>query len=98
MFFFPFQKWQNAIIEHIDFSSHYLKQGFSDSDLEDEEEEANVLLVGTLQDKLQVIISFLVCIIIIKWYLPNNCSGRSMYQFQKYMSVKDSHFKFFFNN
>lgn len=46
------QKWENAVIEHVEFSSHYLKQGFSDSD-PDDEEEGDVMPVGTIQDKFQ---------------------------------------------
>ncbi|XP_055935994.1 oxysterol-binding protein-related protein 1-like [Argiope bruennichi] len=44
------QKWINSINEHIEFSSHYLKQGFSDSD---PEEEDDIVPVGTMKDKLQ---------------------------------------------
>ncbi|XP_015913961.1 oxysterol-binding protein-related protein 1 [Parasteatoda tepidariorum] len=44
------QKWIIAITEHVEFSSHYLKQGFSDSDPEDEED---IIPIGTMQDKLQ---------------------------------------------
>lgn len=54
---FP-QKWQNAIVEHVEFSSHYLKQGFSDSDAEDDE-EGDIMPVGTMQDKFQVILNLI---------------------------------------
>ncbi|GFT99281.1 oxysterol-binding protein-related protein 1 [Nephila pilipes] len=43
------QKWMNSITEHIEFSSHYLKQGLSDSDPEDDD----IIPVGTLKDNLQ---------------------------------------------
>lgn len=56
-YYYP-QKWQNAIEEHVEFSSHYLKQGFSDSDPDDDEEE-NIMPVGTMQDKFQVDINLM---------------------------------------
>ncbi|GFR27377.1 oxysterol-binding protein-related protein 1 [Trichonephila clavata] len=43
------QKWVNSITEHIEFSSHYLKQGLSDSDPEDDD----IMPIGTLKDNLK---------------------------------------------
>ena len=43
-----FQKWLNALNEHIAFSTHYTHQG------EQLEEEEELVPLGTMQDSLQV--------------------------------------------
>ena len=43
----PLQKWMNALQEHIDFSSHYIRQG--SVDLQDSDEQELLKPLGSMQ-------------------------------------------------
>ena len=67
------QKWLNALNEHIAFSTHYTHQG---EQLEEEEEE--LVPLGTMQDSLQVRDWYqreinLVCVCVFLWSLVFFC-------------------------
>lgn len=57
---YVFKKWVNAFQEHIAYSTHYISQGVSYVD-SDEEDTPDVLKLTSLQDVLHVIIVHLDC-------------------------------------
>ena len=49
------QKWENAFNEHITYSTHFVHQGVTVSD---DEDDLDILPLGSMQDVLQVMVLF----------------------------------------
>ena len=50
-----FQKWETAFNEHITYSTHFVHQGVTVSD---DEDDLDILPLGSMQDVLQVMVLF----------------------------------------